>query len=89
MVAFCCARETGFSWVWVLVTGSVVDRLVSLEREWPFALDVAQERKRSIYESEFGGVSFIDRAWDTSGRSCRGRKSVLRRAACRYERRVG
>lgn len=49
-----------------MVTGRVGDRLESWGREeLPFALDVAQERMRCIYESGTGEVCFIDRASDT------------------------
>jgi hypothetical protein len=50
----------------VLLKGSVVDRLASLERgEGPCALVRAQERMRSRYESESGEVFFIDIVSDT------------------------
>jgi hypothetical protein len=49
-----------------LLKGRVVDRLVSLESgEGPCALVLAQERMRSIYESELGEVFFIDVELDT------------------------
>jgi hypothetical protein len=49
-----------------LLKGRVVDRLVSLESgEGPCALVLAQERMRSINESELGEVFFIDVELDT------------------------
>jgi hypothetical protein len=70
-----------------LLKGRVVDRLVSVESgEGPCALVLAQERMRSINESELGEVFFIDVELDTQrggrvfgdGRWLVGRGSRLR-----------